>query len=1343
MALRSKGGFGRGGGFRMPGRGGFGSKGESNNPLEKLFNIKKIWIAALGLLLGVASGALFSPLIGVFVFLIFASSSSASVSSRIQEYLEENEDPRVPQYADAKKTFKTLRTLDCFKRFSPVSFRKPFAVTRSYTPPPKGLKALIGTGCGSKPYNPSLPFLKLKFWPPNRISFWAALISGALAAVLHYVLLMFFAGYIDEAFDPVLYPNNAQIEPFIGGLIATFPGVAGTFVGGFLLVAAFAETSRWTKQDMPESTEDEPNPLPGYIMGALSVHTLRAMNPVMKYDPPSGVKQSIRAKSSVPVIFQSEERHTKDIIIAASAGLACAGGAALFLAEEIPQAVWAAGVLGVGVFVLEMLRRIAKIVKKEMRQVYEDRKKEEEKWEEMWSSLPSPTPPVPGWIRTQTVDTGYMVRMEESHFAIPEGVPMSSYQKEKEIASVMKAAGAVTEGTAIQGKRMVITSADIPQYLALFTTKSGELGNIEMQPHLRTWELPENQTAGASATPAALFALRTALREGTDRSSLPSLILLEAYQYHKSSLPEPSKKAGSSKDQKPKLPPAASAEPVVWRMECSSRGKTLTLKEIKQRQERLAKSLQCSWMRINEDANTGRMEIWFSNMEPENMVLKDEQDNVTMSLMNIPGGSPTTTASELREMVVRMDWTEIIYRVLGDMPSGYALLEQKCEQQGGQHRFLAEATFKPMLDQGKLIADLPGRLGSSFLYIENMEDKNATRISWGVNIDTAAYLDPTESEQVRTETLINAFRKHWMTSKSSTLPEITEIVFHRNDKGLDLMEIRCLPGGSKPLADLKINDLNQCMNNMAVKWMRIGQQSEGGDSFGYSVVVSQHKPSAESLDMETETGKWIYALDRVWGMAEKMPALYGLVMEDVRALDKSGSLRETRWSLPAGVASYKISKALSDVAKEYSTPVAIPGEQENSESFYIVFGREIPMDQKKWLSSEDQEQVNKWGWQNMMRICEIETQDHQVPEITETKIVGRTTKHTLKLPPGLSPDQLHTDREKMRSTGKYLYLEIGKARGDMIDVICAYEDPLPDMVLMPELHPRRAEWSKIPLGVGVKYRKNPQQGYSNFVLEWDLKLSPHMLLCGTTGSGKSSAIRVIAAEAVARGFVVFIVDAVKQGGDFAPFAEHEYFSEETAWDLENAHQLISKAYKRGKQRLDYMTDYGYSFWADMPADIRPRPELLIIDECFSMLAASPAQTPDGKKENEMKAEILGFIMKIARESRSAGLHMVVTAQRPDAKVIQGETKNNLACRVILGSADATARQMVLTTASTAPDPGRDMPKGRGVFEQTGSDAEVIHSFYAGNDQELLSNMCGVFNKIWVSQGRTTRLDIVL
>lgn len=89
-------------------------------------------------------------------------------------------------------------------------------------------------------------------------------------------------------------------------------------------------------------------------------------------------------------------------------------------------------------------------------------------------------------------------------------------------------------------------------------------------------------------------------------------------------------------------------------------------------------------------------------------------------------------------------------------------------------------------------------------------------------------------------------------------------------------------------------------------------------------------------------------------------------------------------------------------------------------------------------------------------------------------------------------------------------------------------------------------------------------------------------------------------------------------------------------------------------------------------------------------------TEEAKAQQALKGEAASIIGSVARLGRAAGVFLQIATQRPDARLIAGELKANLGCRLACGNMASTASSMVLENGDATRTPG--YPKGRGIVK---------------------------------------------
>lgn len=105
-------------------------------------------------------------------------------------------------------------------------------------------------------------------------------------------------------------------------------------------------------------------------------------------------------------------------------------------------------------------------------------------------------------------------------------------------------------------------------------------------------------------------------------------------------------------------------------------------------------------------------------------------------------------------------------------------------------------------------------------------------------------------------------------------------------------------------------------------------------------------------------------------------------------------------------------------------------------------------------------------------------------------------------------------------------------------------------------------------------------------------------------------------------------------------------------------------------------------------------------------------TDEAKEADELKGEAIMIIGSIARLGRASGVHLVIATQRPDAKLIPGEVRDNLAVRVGCGTLKPSASSMLF--GSNIGQRIHASPRG-GMYVQIHGHGNMGQGFFAPND----------------------------
>lgn len=198
---------------------------------------------------------------------------------------------------------------------------------------------------------------------------------------------------------------------------------------------------------------------------------------------------------------------------------------------------------------------------------------------------------------------------------------------------------------------------------------------------------------------------------------------------------------------------------------------------------------------------------------------------------------------------------------------------------------------------------------------------------------------------------------------------------------------------------------------------------------------------------------------------------------------------------------------------------------------------------------------------------------------------------------------------------------------------------------------------------------------------------PHILLGGSTGSGKSVLLKLLLMQAYQKGAEVYIAD-FKGGVDFPKVWRqkcHMCFREDDL--LYTLGQLVAVLEAR-KGWLEEAGCKDLDAFNEATGEGLPR-IIFACDEVAEVLD----RTGRSKEDKERLNQIENRLATLARLGRAFGIHLILAIQRPDATIIPGQIRNNMDFRVC-GRADNILSQIILDNTSAADQIPKD---ARGRF----------------------------------------------
>jgi FtsK/SpoIIIE family/PD-(D/E)XK nuclease superfamily/FtsK alpha domain len=193
----------------------------------------------------------------------------------------------------------------------------------------------------------------------------------------------------------------------------------------------------------------------------------------------------------------------------------------------------------------------------------------------------------------------------------------------------------------------------------------------------------------------------------------------------------------------------------------------------------------------------------------------------------------------------------------------------------------------------------------------------------------------------------------------------------------------------------------------------------------------------------------------------------------------------------------------------------------------------------------------------------------------------------------------------------------------------------------------------------------------------------HILVAGTSGSGKSEWLKTLVASLVLRNppghLRLALVDPKVL--TFSNIAGSAYLWRPVATDLGSALAILQDAISEMDKRYQMLAQEGLVSLHDRFQEGRTDvPFLVLIFDEFADLILT------GRSE---KKEFEDMVARLAGKGRAAGVHLVLATQRPDRTVVTGLIKSNLPMKVCLRVANSTNSQIVIG------EPGAESLLGKG------------------------------------------------
>ncbi|MBV9426067.1 MAG: DNA translocase FtsK [Solirubrobacterales bacterium] len=288
----------------------------------------------------------------------------------------------------------------------------------------------------------------------------------------------------------------------------------------------------------------------------------------------------------------------------------------------------------------------------------------------------------------------------------------------------------------------------------------------------------------------------------------------------------------------------------------------------------------------------------------------------------------------------------------------------------------------------------------------------------------------------------------------------------------------------------------------------------------------------------------------------------------------------------------------------------------------------------------------------------------------EAKLVGRVTgphitRYEIRLAPGTKVSKVAQLKDDLAYSlaatdirilapipGKHAVgVEVPNARRRIVHLGDVFQDPPPD-------------WSPLAVWLG--------KDIAGRAIGADLAKMPHLLVAGTTGSGKSACINAMLSSILLRAtpHEVRLVLVDPKQVELNHYESIPHLLTPVITSPRMAANALQNLVKEMEQRYGMMSLARTRSLAELNRARERREEpplpyvLCVIDELADLMMVAPADVEDS-------------VIRLAQKARAVGIHLVLATQSPRVDVITGMIKANVPSRIAFAVSSQTDSRVIL------------------------------------------------------------------
>jgi len=214
----------------------------------------------------------------------------------------------------------------------------------------------------------------------------------------------------------------------------------------------------------------------------------------------------------------------------------------------------------------------------------------------------------------------------------------------------------------------------------------------------------------------------------------------------------------------------------------------------------------------------------------------------------------------------------------------------------------------------------------------------------------------------------------------------------------------------------------------------------------------------------------------------------------------------------------------------------------------------------------------------------------------------------------------------------------------------------------------------------------------------DLAKAPHLLVAGTTGSGKSVCLHALILSVIStrspQQALLILIDPKRV--EFAPYKDTPSLYTPVITEGVEAARCLKLLLREMDSREILLASKGLREWSELAGDAPPR-LVVMVEELAELLAQVP--------------EVEESLVRLAQKARAAGIHLVLATQRPDAATFSGLLRANIPSRIALTVQKGVDSKIILDETGAE----KLLGKGDMLVKWLGGKATRVHGIHFSPD----------------------------